>query len=263
MPWFFTDEEIKNEKFNIDGENARHISKSLRMKRGEKLTLVSPSKTQFDCEIDNISNELVGVKILEKKPCENEPETQITLYQALPKSDKMEFIIQKCVELGVYKIVPTISSRCVSRPDKKSLEKKLARWQKIAKEAAQQSRRGIIPEICEAVSFKQAVENSKENEQNIIFYELGGESIKNIIENSRPKNIGIFIGSEGGFEQSEVDLALENGARVATLGKRILRAETAPLAALSIIMYALGEMDDDAKTAEEFENDRNNLCTEN
>ena len=217
MPWFFTDEEVNGKKFNINGENARHISKSLRMKIGEKLTLISPSSMQYDCEIENISDGSV----------ENEPNVKITLYQALPKGDKTEFIIQKCVELGVVKIVPTISARCVSRPDKKSLEKKLSRWQKIAKEAAQQSRRGIIPEISEAVSFKRAVENSKENERNIIFYELGGENVKNITEKDT-KSIGIFIGSEGGFEKSEVDFALENGARAATLGKRILRAETAP-----------------------------------
>ena len=262
MPWFFTDEEVNGKKFNINGENARHISKSLRMKIGEKLTLISPSSMQYDCEIENISDGNVDVNILKKMPCENEPNVKITLYQALPKGDKMEFIIQKCVELGVVKIVPTISARCVSRPDKKSLEKKLSRWQKIAKEAAQQSRRGIIPEISEAVSFKRAVENSKENERNIIFYELGGESVKNITEKGI-KNIGIFIGSEGGFEKSEVDFALENGARVATLGKRILRAETAPVTALSIIMYALGEMDGNATTAKEFENDRNNMRAQN
>lgn len=262
MPWFFADTEINSEKFNIDGETARHISKSLRMKKGEELTLVTPGGIQHDCKISEMSGEMVGVEILNSKPCENEPETEVTLYQALPKGDKMELIIQKCVELGIRKIVPVISARCVSRPDKKSLLKKLVRWQKIAKEAAQQSRRGIIPEVAGALSFKEAVKDSKNNDSNIIFYELGGKSLKKLMEN-RPKTIGYFVGSEGGFEETEVGLALENGIEAATLGKRILRAETAPIAALSIIMYELGEMDNISTTGKEFNNDRNYLRDEN
>lgn len=129
-----------------------------------------------------------------------------------------------------------ISARCVSRPDEKSLKKKTARWQKIALQAAMQSRRGIIPEVCPCVSFKEAAELAKDNEKTVFFYEMGGESVKNIL-NVKPKTIGMFIGSEGGFEESEAQLVLQNGGQAATLGKRILRAETAPLAALSVIMY--------------------------
>ena len=169
-------------------------------------------------------------------PCQNEPDVFVTLYQALPKGDKMNFIVQKCVELGVSRIVPVITARCVSRPDEKSLKKKIARWQKIALQAAQQSRRGIIPEVCLCISLKQAAEQSAENDKNIFFYELGGESVKNILT-EKPKTIGMFIGSEGGFEEAEAELVLSHGATAATLGKRILRAETAPLAALSVIMY--------------------------
>ena len=148
----------------------------------------------------------------------------------------MDYIVQKCVELGVSRIVPMISARCVSRPDEKSLKKKIARWQKIALQAAMQSRRGIIPEVCSCVSFKEAAELTKDNEKTVFFYEMGGESVKNIL-NVKPKTIGMFIGSEGGFEESEAQLVLQNGGQAATLGKRILRAETAPLAALSVIMY--------------------------
>ncbi|MBQ5397947.1 MAG: 16S rRNA (uracil(1498)-N(3))-methyltransferase [Ruminococcus sp.] len=242
MPWFFTENEVSGDKTLIEGENARHISKSLRMKRGEELTLVTPSGEQLDCEIDSLSPENVSVSVRSRRKCENEPDVRVTLYQALPKGDKMEYIIQKCVELGVSSIVPVISGRCVSRPDKKSLEKKQKRWQKIAREAAQQSRRGIIPTVEKAQSFKQAVELSKQNEQNIIFYELGGDSVKRLIQ--KPvKTLGIFIGSEGGFEESEVELVLSSGGSKATLGKRILRAETAPLAALSIIMYQTGNFE--------------------
>ena len=146
----------------------------------------------------------------------------------------MDFIIQKAVEIGVTEIVPVISSRCVSRPDQKSLNKKVVRWQKIAKQAAMQSGRGIVPKVSESVSFKNGVENAKG--EKVIFYELGGESVREILSD-KPKEISIFIGSEGGFSGDEVELVLKNDGRKATLGKRILRAETAPLVALSVIMY--------------------------
>ena len=184
MPWFFTDREIDADKYIIEGETARHMLKSLRMKQGEELTLVTPSGIQLDCVLALASNDTAEVDIISRKTCENEPDVKITLYQALPKGDKMDYIVQKCVELGISEIVPVISARCVSRPDEKSLRKKLLRWQKIALEAAQQSRRGIIPKIGAALSFRQAVEKSKENELNIFFYELGGESVAQIRKQS-------------------------------------------------------------------------------
>lgn len=233
--WFFTEEEITSTKYIITGENAKHI-KVLRMKQGEALTLVTPGGIQHECKLlysDNLQSE---VEIISSGKCLNEPGVFVTLYQALPKGDKMDYIVQKCVELGIGRIVPMMTARCVSRPDAKSLKKKTERWQKIALQAAMQSRRGIIPEVCECVSFKQAAELSKENEANIFFYELGGESVKEILTD-KPKTLGMFIGSEGGFEEAEAELAALSGAKKATLGRRILRAETAPLAALSIIMY--------------------------
>lgn len=242
MAWFFTEHNIKGNQYIITGEDAKHISKVLRMSRGEELTIVTPNKTQCLCEVFSINSDSVTVDVISKKPCENEPDVFVTLYQALPKSDKMDFIVQKCVELGVSRIVPMLSARCVSRPDAKSLVKKRERWQKIALQAAMQSRRGIIPEVCPCVSFQNAAELTKENEQTIIFYEMGGAPVREIIEN-KPKTIGMFIGSEGGFEQSEVDLIAKSGGSAATLGKRILRAETAPLAALSVIMYQTGNFD--------------------
>lgn len=236
MAWFFTDENITGSSYTLLGENARHISKVLRMKPGEELTLVTPDKTQCECKISVFSDGAVTAEIISKKPCENEPDVFVTLYQALPKGDKMDYIVQKCTELGISRIVPMITARCVSRPDEKSLKKKCERWQKIALGAAMQSRRGIIPEVCHCVSFAEAAALTKQNEKTIFFYEEGGESVKKILTDS-PKSVGMFIGSEGGFEQSEVDLVTTNGGVAATLGKRILRAETAPLAALSIIMY--------------------------
>ena len=168
MPWFFTDREIDADKYIIEGETARHMLKSLRMKQGEELTLVTPSGIQLDCVLALASNDTAEVDIISRKTCENEPDVKITLYQALPKGDKMDYIVQKCVELGISEIVPVISARCVSRPDEKSLRKKLLRWQKIALEAAQQSRRGIIPKIGAALSFRQAKEQGK-RAQHIFF----------------------------------------------------------------------------------------------
>lgn len=236
MAWFFTDENIAADTYVISGENARHISKSLRMKKGEELTLITPDNTQCECVLTDIGSDYATVEITEKKPCENEPNVYVTLYQALPKGDKMDYIVQKCVELGISRIVPMLSARCVSRPDEKSIKKKCERWQKIALQAAMQSRRGIIPQVCDCVSFEKAAEMSLESEKQIIFYELGGEKVNKILA-EKPKSIAMFIGSEGGFEQSEVDRITGNGGQPATLGKRILRAETAPLAALSIIMF--------------------------
>ena len=166
---------------------------------------------------------------------------KLTLFQAMPKSDKMELIVQKAVELGAAEIVPVLTERCVSRPDEKSLEKKRQRWQKIALEAAKQSGRGTIPTIGEALSFKGCIERMKLSDRSFMCYEKGGESLS--AENlSGAKSIGLLIGSEGGFEQREADFAAENGIILTGLGKRILRCETAPIAAISIIMSLTGNM---------------------
>ncbi len=240
MAWFFT-EPFLGEYYTITGENAKHIEKSLRMKAGEEITLVDSDGIQHNAVIDDIIPNNVKVKINESFKCENEPNVTVTLYQALPKGDKMDFIVQKAVELGVNAVVPVISARCISRPDQKALNKKVERWQKIALQAAQQSRRGIIPQVKQAVSFKQAVQNLQGDSCNIIFYECGGEKVNKIIKDSC-KHINMFIGSEGGFEQQEVQSVIEKGGRAATLGKRVLRAETAPLTALSVIMYETGNL---------------------
>ena len=198
MAWFFTEKNIFGNNYTLVGENAKHISKVLRMRTGDDITLVSPDKTQYECKISLITQGEVTVDIISQKPCENEPDVFVTLYQALPKGDKMDFIVQKCTELGISRIVPMISARC---------------------------------------SFKEATAQTKQNEKTVFFYEMGGESVRKILNGTKPKTVGMFIGSEGGFEQSEVDSVTAIGGQAATLGKRILRAETAPLAALSIIMY--------------------------
>lgn len=242
MPWFFTDEPIEESEYTIFGENARHIIKSLRMNSGEKLTLCSRYKTEYECEIRQIGADSVRVRVLSKKSCENEPDIKATLFQALPKGDKMDFVVQKAVELGAVKIVPMITSRCVSRPDEKSLKKKTVRWQKIACQAAMQSHRGIIPQVAQTVTFKEAAELCKEFDKALFFYEGGGKSLREAL-GAQDKNIALFIGSEGGFSPDEVSLITESSAVAVTLGKRILRTETAPLAALSAVMFQTGNFD--------------------
>ena len=237
LAWFFTDEEINAPVYMLTGDNAAH-ARVLRLREAEEVTLVTPGGIRHEAEVSADGT----LKILSSKPCDNEPDVFVTLYQALPKGDKMDYIVQKCVELGVSRIVPMLTTRCVSRPDAKSLAKKQARWQKIALQAAMQSRRGIIPEVCACVSFDRACKLTAENDRTLFFYELGGERVGSILE-SKPKKIGMFIGSEGGFEDAEASRIIASGAKPATLGKRILRAETAPLAALSIIMFQTGNFD--------------------
>ncbi len=146
----------------------------------------------------------------------------------------MEFIIQKAVELGACEIIPVMTSRCISRPDKKSMQKKLIRYNRISYEAAKQCGRGIIPEVHDLVEYKNAISMIKDESMGIIFYECGGEKLNNFKFSS--EYINVFIGSEGGFSKSEIDFAIENGWKTATLGNRILRCETAPVAALAILM---------------------------
>ncbi len=240
MAWFFTDENFED-KYIIEGEDAQHIRKSLRMKEGEELTLISPDGNEHLCVIDNLS-EGVEVKVISSTPCLQEPTVKVTLYQGLTKGDKMDFIVQKAVELGVTEIVPTLTDRCISRPDEKSIKKKCERWQKIALGAAQQSRRGIVPKVKPMLTLKEAAEKATEDEVSIVFYEGGGETIASLLKDN-PKTVSIFIGSEGGFEESEIEYLVNRGTINATLGKRILRAETAPLAALSAIMFFTNNMD--------------------
>ncbi|MBQ7128643.1 MAG: 16S rRNA (uracil(1498)-N(3))-methyltransferase [Clostridia bacterium] len=237
MPHFF--EKVEGNEVLIKGENANHIKNSLRMKLSEKITLCDKG-LNYECEIKEICADGVKVAVLDVLPNISEPDVQITLYQCLPKGEKFEFVIQKAVELGVSKIVPVLSSRCVSRPDEKKAKKKNERYNKIALSACEQSGRGKKIEIANQIDFKTAVENAKLSELVILFYEGGGDSLKQIVKEQ--KNIAIFIGPEGGFSQEEVEILEKSGAKTATLGKRILRTETAPLAALTAIMLLTDNM---------------------
>ena len=233
MAWFFADS-VNTPVHTITGEDAVHITKSLRMKQGEQITICDADEMRYDCVIENISGGTVDVRVIESCHCDNEPTAFVTLYQALAKGDKMDFIIQKAVELGVKEIVPVLTDRCVSRPDEKSAKKKTERWNKIALQAAQQSRRGTVPKVLPVMKLEQAVQRAGNTA--VVCYELGGEPLGKRTA-SRKDKLSLFIGSEGGFERFEIDMILSHGGECATLGKRILRAETAPIAALSVIMY--------------------------
>ena len=238
MPKFFC-EGFSNDKNYISGEDASHIIRSLRMKRGEQLYVNDLAGRLYDCVISDMSDDTVYLDILKECNDDTEPDVNVTLFQCLTKGDKFEGIVQKCVELGVKTIVPVLSSRCVSRPDAKSLRKKIERYNKISLSAAKQSGRGCIPEIKEALSFGEMCQELKRFDSAVFFYEGGGDEIGNAVKG---ENIAVIIGPEGGFDVSEVQKAKENGAVPATLGKRILRTETAPIAALSVIMYITGNM---------------------
>lgn len=235
MPRFFM-ENINEADIVLGGENARHIGRSLRMRSGEKITVCCRG-IDYDCEIRQITEDSVYLDLLEKHPCQAEPTVNVTLFQAVPKLDKLEFIIQKATELGASRVIPVLSRRCISRPNEKDFAKKLPRLEKIAEEAAKQSGRGIIPEISPIVSYKQCLEMMKKLDKNIILYEGEGGKPFAEVEVDGIKTAGILIGSEGGFDSSEVDEAVAVGAERVWLGKRILRCETAPISALSILMF--------------------------
>lgn len=234
-------ENINDEKIILDGESARHIAKSLRMRVGDVICVTDGGGDDYGCQIEEITKDEVVLKVCYKQACESEPSCRVTIYQGVPKSSKMEDIIQKCVELGVFEIVPTLTKRCVSRPDDKAAGKKNQRYQKIALEAAQQSGRGIVPKIENMKTLRQAIAED-ESDVKIVFYEGGGEKLADIVKPDT-ESVSIFIGPEGGFEQEEVEQIEASGGVRATLGKRILRTQTAPVAALTAIMLLTGNLE--------------------
>lgn len=239
MPRFFV-EEIPQGEYFLGGEDGRHIARSLRMRPGEELTLCDGRGNDYPCVVLSCQGEGATVQVGEPVPTRSEPRTQVTVCQCLAKGDKMETVTQKAVELGAVEIWPVESARCVVKLDGKSAGKKTARLQKIAREAAMQSGRGIIPPVREPVSFKQALETAAGQGEVLFFYERGEDSLKQALEGAGER-LFIFVGPEGGFAPEEAALAQSLGARLLTLGPRILRTETAPLAALSAILYQKGD----------------------
>ena len=240
MPRFFTNKIDKN-NITLTGSDAVHVGRSLRMKPGEPLT-VCCGGIDYNCEISEITSDTVYLSLKEKVVCAAEPNIEVTLFQAVPKMDKLEYIIQKSVELGVSRIVPMLTRRCVSRPDERDFAKKLARLNKIAAEAAKQSGRGIIPQVTPIVSYKKALEMMKELDRNVLLYEEEGGVSFGEVDLTGAKTVGLVIGSEGGFDREEAEACTAVGAAQVWLGKRRLRCETAPITALSILMFLTNNM---------------------
>ena len=239
MPRFFVStEQIEQGSVCITGDDAWHIARSLRMAVGEGITVCDMQGSVHECTLVSITDNRVVASIDSTASAESESPVRIVLYQALPKGDKMDVIVQKAVEMGVFEIVPFFSERCVSRPDSKSLEKKCARWQRIALEAAKQCGRGIVPKIGEALSFSQMLERASEASLSCFCYEgEGTRSVKDVLGTAKDvSDISLIVGSEGGFSEKEAEEAAKQLTLVG-LGKRILRCESAPGFALACISY--------------------------
>lgn len=245
MPKFFVEpEKIDGNTVVIDTEDVNHIRKVLRMNVGDKLNICDSCGWDYETEILSITDKNISCAILDKRKSDTEPELQVVLYQALPKASKMEYIIQKTVELGISKIVPVSTSRCVVKiENKKDGEKKQTRWQKIAEAAAKQSGRGIIPQVSAPISFDQAVEELAACDLSFVLYECEEDNtIKTELKDiSSKKKVGFIIGPEGGFSPLEIDKLKAKGINAVTLGRRILRTETAGEAVLTMIMYEADE----------------------
>lgn len=243
MPKFFVNKEFVYDNYiKIEGENFNHISNVLRAKIGQEIIICDGNLVDYNCKICEINKKFIKAEIIDKYINKNEPNIKIILFQALPKADKMEMVIQKCIEIGVDKIIPILTDNTVIKLNEKS-DKKILRWNKIAESAAKQCGRGKIPEIENIINFKDAVEKSKLFDNSIIPYEKEDKyNIKNFINNFKGKSIAVFIGPEGGFSEDEIKYASENNIFSVTLGKRILRTETAGLVASVILLYELGEL---------------------
>lgn len=240
--FFVTPEQIGETSIEITGTDVNHIKNVLRMKPGERVLISNGIDKDYRCQIIDITAEQVTAEILSVDEEGTELPAKLYLFQGLPKSDKMELIIQKAVELGVYQIIPMATKRAVVKLDGKKEAAKVKRWNGIAESAAKQSKRIIIPEVTGVMTLKEAFAYAKEFEVNLIPYEHeeGMVGTRKELERIKPgMEIGIFIGPEGGFDDREIALAKEQDIRPITLGKRILRTETAGLATLSILMFQL------------------------
>lgn len=244
MPRFFVSPSQIGVKDNgektviITGDDALHITKSLRMREGESLTVCDCNGKDYFCTVHK-TGETVFLNVTGEKGCDSEPPYFATVYQALVKGDKFDTVVQKSVECGASRIVPFISERCIVRADKKDAAKKIVRWQRIAEEAAKQCGRGIIPEILPLMTFKEAAESAAKADIPLFCYEDEGEtSLKKVLAGAKKyETVSLMIGSEGGFSEKEARSATDSGMISVGLGKRILRTETASPFVLSCLSY--------------------------
>ena len=239
--FFISPEELQSKQILLTGENANH-AKVLRLKAGEEVLICDGCGNECVCVVVQIGAKDVELEVRHRMESQSEAAVRVSVYVAFPKADKLEHVIQKATELGAYEIIAFPSSRCVSRPDEKSLGKKVERWQKIAASAAEQSGRGRIPRVLTLPSYAAALERAAQAEKAILFYENEqSTTLRMALEEGEAKTFSLLTGPEGGLDMKEVEQAEKAGLRICTLGKRILRCETAPLCALSAVMYAVGE----------------------
>ena len=243
MTRFFVSPDVLSGSFAVlEGEQAAH-AKVLRLQRGDQLILCDGEGRESLCTVSDFSPGQLCLVIHGPEDSCSEPKLRCSVYVGFPKADKLEHVIQKATELGAYEIIAFPCSRCVSRPDNKSLSKKLERWQKIAASAAEQSGRGRIPQVLALDSYEAAVKRACEAEFPVLFYENERTcSLKSAIEQNTFGSAAIMTGPEGGLTEQEVQKAMDSGMHVCSLGPRILRCETAPLCALSAILYAADEL---------------------
>ena len=243
--------QVAGEQITITGSDVNHIKNVLRMRIGEELMVCNGTGMEYTCQIEDFPAGEVKLSILKAEKASTELSVRLKLYQGLPKKDKMELIIQKAVELGAAEIIPVMTKRCIVKlEDDKKEAKKLERWQAIAESAAKQSGRGIIPTVSRVMNYKDAIKKASAEGMALIPYEMaeGMKTLKDAAAKASSQQvISVFIGPEGGFEESEVEFAQEQGVIPVSLGKRILRTETAGFTTLSILMY---EIECNAHTSE-------------
>ena len=248
--FYINEEQHTEEVICVTGEDVNHMKNVLRLKEDDEVVLCNGMGTEYVCRITDESNrDRIMCRVIQTKNSENELPVKIVLYQGLPKKDKMELIIQKCVELGVSEIVPVTMKRCIVKiEDDKSEAKKNARWQEISRAAAKQSGRGILPQIGKVISFNEALKKASdedsrhmlvpyENEEGILSLRDFADELKLSVKNGEKPVVSVFIGPEGGFDESEIQKAKEAGAKTVSLGHRILRTETAGFTTAAVLMY--------------------------
>ena len=240
--FFVTPSQVEGERIYIEGSDVNHMKNVLRMRPGEAVAISDGDNLKYRCVVEGYEEGRAVLAIQQRMPVDTELPCRITLFQGLPKQDKMELIVQKAVELGASQVVPVATRRSVVKLDEKKAAKKLQRWRQIAESAAKQAGRGYIPQVSSVLSYQEALEKAGELDVLLIPYELaeGMEEARKVVASiAQGQSVGIFIGPEGGFEKEEVDAAIHQGAKAITLGRRILRTETAGLAILSILMFRL------------------------
>ena len=244
MSFFVSSSDISNNSVYFSSEESKHICQVLRMTIGEEILVCDDSSHRHCCKLVSVSRDSCVAEILSTEEYSNQPSALVTVYAGLSKGDRFDYLIQKCVECGVYAIVPFVSERCISRPSKDEYDKKVKRFQKIADEAVRQSGRSQRVTIKDILSFDQAAKAAANHATPLFLYENENQkSLSTILNGSDGTDYSVFTGPEGGFSEEEVKKALEYGMNVVSIGPRILRCETAPVAALCAIMYHTGNFD--------------------